>query len=278
MKEDLNFVLKYGFLSFPKIILEMKDNLGLKDEDIGRMVMEYNDGNTETLNKVLSKIFSKSNINDESAVCKMECPLTDVFDETERMMGRLLSPGEINRITSWKEDYHLSPEAILILISYCLHREKCHMNYMEAVAKNWFHKKIITGYDALKEIEGLKERKIRYDRISKLLRLNRQLTLPEEELYDKWMDQWGFDEKIILEACKETTKINSPSFKYLDKILEDWHSQGVKTSETLEKNRQMKKKNSPKKRSSITNFPNDNYNDNYFKELEKKLTGLGSKE
>lgn len=39
-------------------------------------------------------------------------------------------------------------------------------------------------------------------------------------LYKKWVDDWGFSQKDILDACQETVKAVNPSFGYLNSILE----------------------------------------------------------
>lgn len=270
---DLSNLFASGFVSFPSILIENKDKLNLSEEDLGRLLIDLMNGERSQTLSLLSKVIEYSSTESDN---KAVGPMSEVFEETEKMLGRLLSPIEIQKIITWNQDYLFYPEAILILITYCLHRGKTHINYLDAVAKNWYNRGVRTGLEAQKEIEGLKDRRQKYDNISKLLRLNRQLTAHEEELYDKWMDDWGLDEKIIVEGCKELINISQPSFKYLDKVLEDWSNKGINSAEEARNtSKSRKKKTTTKKKTTFNNFPEREYNDDYFKELEKKLTGLG---
>ncbi len=50
--------------------------------------------------------------------------------------------------------------------------------------------------------------------------MHREPTEPEMELCGKWMQEYGYTSDAILSACDQTTAAGSPSFKYLDGILE----------------------------------------------------------
>lgn len=61
------------------------------------------------------------------------------------------------------------------------------------------------------------------------------VTLGEKELYLKWQNQWKLSHELILQGAKSMTRTNNPNFNYLDKILEDWWSKGIKEPAETEK-------------------------------------------
>src|SRR5690606_28303542 len=46
-------------------------------------------------------------------------------------------------------------------------------------------------------------------------------------------DVWGFSLNSILQACRETAKVQSPNFAYLDKVLENMYGRGLKTPQQI---------------------------------------------
>ena len=60
------------------------------------------------------------------------------------------------------------------------------------------------------------------------------VTVTERELYVKWHVAWQLSHSIICRAARETVGAANASFKYLDRILEDWHQQGVASLEDCE--------------------------------------------
>lgn len=74
----------------------------------------------------------------------------------------------------------------------------------------------------------------------------------EKETYLKWINMWKFDHEMILLAVEQTISAKDPTFKYLDKILENWHNDGVKTREdfTRKEKEYLKEKEISKEKSN----------------------------
>ncbi len=68
------------------------------------------------------------------------------------------------------------------------------------------------------------------------LNLSRNVNNMDRNFYNTWMEDWGFDKEVVLYAC-ELSKDKANAMNYLNKILSNWNSQGVKT---LEKAKQTK--------------------------------------
>lgn len=56
----------------------------------------------------------------------------------------------------------------------------------------------------------------------------------ERDLYVKWHVTWRMSHGVIARAAKETVGAANASFKYLDRVLEDWHERGVTSLEDCE--------------------------------------------
>ena len=60
------------------------------------------------------------------------------------------------------------------------------------------------------------------------LNLSRNVNNMDRNFYNTWTNDWGFALDVILYAC-ELSKDKANAMSYLNKILSNWNSQGVKT-------------------------------------------------
>lgn len=72
--------------------------------------------------------------------------------------------------------------------------------------------------------------------------LKRSLSPIEYELINGWLE-CNYKEEIILAALKEAVFNGVNNFRYIDKILFEWHKKGIDTLEKIEKNRKEFKEN-----------------------------------
>ena len=64
---------------------------------------------------------------------------------------------------------------------------------------------------------------------------DRKLTGMEYEIINNWFDA-GYSEELILGALKEAVFNGVKNFRYIDKILLEWHKKGFKTMADVNKN------------------------------------------
>ncbi len=83
-----------------------------------------------------------------------------------------------------------------------------------------------------------------YDKIES--EFGRTLSAIEYQIIGAWLDD-NYTEEIIEEALKEAIFSDAKSLKYIDRILSNWKSKGIKTKEDLNKNQQRSKEKKPKK-------------------------------
>lgn len=87
--------------------------------------------------------------------------------------------------------------------------------------------------------------------------LGRGLTPMEFEIINGWLDI-EYTEEIIICALKEATYNGISNFRYIDRILYEWHKKGIKTKDDVEKNKKEFKKS---KSSNVELFDYDWLND-----------------
>ncbi len=149
--------------------------------------------------------------------------------------GRSISSSEYDKARDWVEIYGLSVEAALMLISHCIETKDSAISfsYIDKAALSWANDGI-TSLDAAEEYLTLYNAK--HHDAAKLLQylgIKRNPTADEIKLYRKWTGEYGFDQKAIKAACSETTKISSPNFAYIDRILERLHTNDLHTEKSV---------------------------------------------
>lgn len=202
------------------------------------------------------------------------------------LLGRTLSPTEVETYIGWKNDFNFSPELILILIEYCASKGKTNFRYIEKVAIAWHEMNIKTVDEAQNYIRKNEDKWGTYREILKFLGIrNAEIMKPQEEMFEKWTSTYNYSLDIIKKACDICfQRLNRADFKYIDGILSKWHKDNLRTLADIEKKDSDYKNSSNKK---LYNKPtSNNYNtkpksrfDNFkgrdydYDELEKKLLG-----
>ncbi len=149
--------------------------------------------------------------------------------------SRSITNNEYDKARDWVEIFGLSVECSLLLISHCIEEKGANVsfNYIDSVARSWADQEITT---INKAEEYLQLHQARTHEVSKLLLhlgLRRTPTVDEINLYNHWVNDWGFDLKAIKAACQETTKSLNPNFAYINSILETLHNLNLHTEKEI---------------------------------------------
>jgi len=208
----------------------------------------------------------------------------DIVYLLEIYLKRPVGTGEFQTILNWVENYHMSLDLIQYLIELSFKKEKANIKYMDAIAKNWYLADLKTVEEA-KKYSKIRDTII-FPIKNAMQIYARDLIKPEIEIIEEWARKYEFSTEIYEEACKRTIKsTGKPTFKYTDKILNNWKRAGVKNLGDIEKlddaynynNKQYtsKLKNVPeKKKNKFHNFNEREYTSEQMNELEKKLLGF----
>ncbi|MDO4294669.1 MAG: DnaD domain protein [bacterium] len=150
-----------------------------------------------------------------------------------------LTPMECETFAYLYENLQISAELLEYVAEYCVQEGHSSVRYMETVALNWHEKGIKTIQEAKAYSEGFG--KNCFAVMKALGQGNRAPATAEKKLIEKWFKDYGFPREIVLEACSRTIlTIHSPSFDYVDKILQAWHKgkvHSLKDIEALDKKR-----------------------------------------
>lgn len=158
--------------------------------------------------------------------------LAALFDECAALMHKtMLTPAEIRRISELSSQYELSEEYIALLAA--------HLNEENMLSVGILVKRAITlvgrgiaNVEALAEYIANREREkselYEYKRIFGIY--DRSLSKTEREYLEKWSKEYGYGTEIVGMAY-DITVLNTQkcSFRYMDKLLSDWHAASCKT-------------------------------------------------
>lgn len=204
--------------------------------------------------------------------------IKDMLQDIEKLIGRTLSPKEIEIYLGWQKDFNFSPELILLLIQYCISKGKVDYRYFEKIAMAWHDDKIQTVEDAQSFIKKHEDKWINIRKILKYLGINTpDIMKPQEEMLTKWLTVYKFPLDIIYKSCDICfERLNRADFKYIDGILNSWFRDGISTLEDIEKKDRKKLthksivNNKVSNKGTFNNYEQRSYN---FEELEKQLLG-----
>ena len=151
--------------------------------------------------------------------------INKLFDEIESMLGRNMSSTELTEILSWIEDDNIAPEVVLYGFTYSLEKNKASIKYISKVIHGWTEEGCYS-VDAVREhLEDVDSRFYEYKRVMTALGMHRLPTEAEKKMMDSWFDNLGFNMDKVLEACDQTVRITTPTFKYVDTVLTNWAEQ-----------------------------------------------------
>ncbi len=193
--------------------------------------------------------------------------LSELVLLAQELLGKPLSSSDLETIYWMYDELSFSTEAILLIFDYCISKEKRNLKYIEKVAIAWHQKNIITTDQIMKYISDEEHKNTALYQIQKILGISdRNLSAAETQYIKKWLNKYNMSEDMIslaYEFCLlNTTKL---SFPYMDKIMERWDKQNIRTKEAaMEDNRQYKSK-----ASAGFNAFDDNFNHDALEQLTR---------
>jgi len=163
--------------------------------------------------------------------------------EAQMKFGRGLRQNEVSTLVWLHDDEGMGIALILMLIEFAKSEERCNIGYIERTATDWINSGISTIVDAEQRICEIHAQRNSWRRVSTAMGIEyRRPSEKELKITFKWVDEWAFSMDMLREAYDECVNNTSKfSMPYINKILESWHKQGIKTMEDI-KNAEAKKK------------------------------------
>lgn len=161
--------------------------------------------------------------------------LAILFEETEKIMCKVLSPNNQQTLYWIYNDLGMSSAMIILMLNYAKSKDKCNMRYIEKLAFDLSEKGIFTFEEAEVYFDGL-EREHSYEtRLKKLFGLERSFISTEKAIIANWCNNLKPTKEQLIKAyeiCIERT--GKFSAKYINAILENWKEQKNHTPSSRE--------------------------------------------
>lgn len=197
--------------------------------------------------------------------------LSETMSLAQEILGKTLTPTETETLYWFYDGLKFSPEVILMLLEYCVSKEKRRMSFIEKVAISW-HERGITSMEAVSNyLQNEAEHSGYIHSVRKILGIaDRQLSKNEEQYINRWRDMYHMEENMISAAYEQciiqTSKLSLP---YIEKILERWHKDGIHTPEQAEEDSK-KFKSSPEGQNPAYTVYKESYDHPSLENLTRK--------
>jgi len=164
-----------------------------------------------------------------------------VIDETQRRLGKILSPDDLLRLFGIYDNLRLPPEVILQLITHCIN--ECHtrgdgrtpsIRYIEKAAYTWEREGVLTIERAEEYLKSLEIRKSNRGKIKRVLQIkDREFSETEKRYIDSWIDMGIEPDAIAIAYDKTIIKTGTLTWPYIDTIIKSWSSKGITTAQQV---------------------------------------------
>ena len=199
--------------------------------------------------KVLKKDVTKPSRIEIAELAENDDKIKFILSEAQIRFGRLLRGNETSTLIWLYVDEGLSPAVILMAIDYAISINKGTIGYIEKLCIDWLNSGVDNIAAAEERIATLYKVNDAWSIVSKVFGLTkRSPSKKEADLCYKWVYTFGFNRPILKEAYDKTVdNIGQISMKYIDTILESYHSFGVKDVLDIEKLEAREQKSENKK-------------------------------
>lgn len=187
--------------------------------------------------------------------CKEDPEILAMFSDIEKMLGKTLGYDSRSTLLMMHDHYGLPIEVIYMLVDYCKSVGKSGFSYISKVGKTWGEREIDTIEKADEQIKILNSCNKLWKKFAEMAGIQNPRPTSSQSAYLRtWSVELKFNVEMIYLAYEEmlnhSTKI---SFPYMNKILMNWHSKGIKTPDDIEKEKEeYRRKKSPVTQANVS--------------------------
>ncbi|MBQ7957263.1 MAG: DnaD domain protein [Clostridia bacterium] len=163
-----------------------------------------------------------------------------LFNEAQSRMGKTIGHDGQAVLLMMHDSYGLPVEVIVTIIEYCVSVGKTSTSYISKIGKDWGEREIDTLEKADEVISELKAA----DEMWNEFRIKTGISTPrptsaQMKYLNVWKNQYNFSMDMVFLAYEESANnIQKISFPYMDKVLQNWHKEGIKTPADVNKAKQ----------------------------------------
>lgn len=190
--------------------------------------------------------------------CKESPEIEAFLNDLQPILGKTVGYDGQSVFLMMHDSYGLPFEVIYMLVSYCVSIGKASYKYMGKMARSWGEKEIDTIEKADEIISRLNLLSKSWAQFTRLTGIQTpKPTSSQQAFLYKWVNDYKFSMEMIYEAYEYMAdNCARISFKYMDAVLTDWYSKGIKNPEDIKNNKNQQgtqpkqsEKNDGKKRS-----------------------------
>lgn len=142
---------------------------------------------------------------------------------------REISKTEYGEYYDFLERYHVEPEALLMIMRYCVDSKKSAVgyNYILTVAKNWANEGITTTQAVEERLQNFEQKDSDLQQVMDALSIKRLAYVEERALFNKWINDYGFNLDVVLHIAKKLKKKGKANFERIDSVLTKYYEMGL---------------------------------------------------
>ncbi len=154
---------------------------------------------------------------------------------TENMLGRVLRRRELETLYSVYTELNLPADVLMLLVNDCSMRDNLSAREIERQAYRWADAGLTTYEDAERHMRRQQRLRAEGARVLRMLGIyDRRPSESEGKYIERWSD-WGISDELLRLAYDRTVlRCGKLEWRYMNKILENWHSQGFETARQVE--------------------------------------------
>lgn len=154
---------------------------------------------------------------------------------TESMLGRVLRRRELETLYSVYTELNLPADVLMLLVNDCSMRDNLSAREIERQAYRWADAGLTTYEEAERHMRRQQHLRTEGARILRMLGIyDRRPSESEGKYIARWHD-WGVSDELLHLAYDRTVlRCGKLEWRYMDKILESWHKQGLETVRQVE--------------------------------------------
>ena len=159
-----------------------------------------------------------------------------LVSEAQRVMGKLLAPGDTAMLAMLYDTCGLPCEVIAMLLCYVAESGSANMRTVERMGLAWSDRGVNTVDAAEREIERMANSREAWGRVSSLLGIRNAGRPTEAQLSnaERWLVEWGFNDEMIVEAYERCVNTKGTyHMSYVNAILKKWYEKRIFSLDAL---------------------------------------------
>lgn len=175
---------------------------------------------------------------------KTDSAFEGIIFEAQQALGKMLSTNDMRILFGIYDHLGLPAEVIAVLINHCIETYRAAngegrmptMRYVEKEAWYWVNAEIVTLDAAEEHIRREKQKQQLTEQAKAALQIHgRALTPTERKYVEGWLGMGFMPEALAIAYDRTVIGTGKLTWKYMDKILQDWHGKGLFTPEEIER-------------------------------------------